>query len=594
MGRMNPMETADVLSYMFSREAQRSVSVLLFPIATSPHHQIAKSPNHQLLHPVDPAHPVIRSRMGAMPTVYLETFGCQMNVLDSQLVQSQLTGLGYRFIDDWRDADVVLYNTCSVREGAENKVWSRVGIVGEHKRERPSTVLGVIGCMAERDGTDMVRRHPQIDLLCGPGELNRLPMLIDNAVRTDPARRGGVDAAGVALSGDTHRRSSTLAAAEDELELLDLSRSFSATQDGAAPRSAYVRITRGCNKFCTYCVVPHTRGAEVHRPPEHIIDEVRRLVDNGTVEVTLLGQTVNHYHYDDSAAVSINGVMQPQIGSIINHHRRPGSLLPGSAAESTTTDTTTTFAHLLARIHDEVPDLHRLRFVTSFPRDFGDDILATIRDRPRICRYLHLPVQSGSDRILKSMNRGYTVAEYDDLLRRVREYLPDATIATDIITGFPTETEEDHAATCDLLRRAGFKNSFVFKYSPRPGTAAIGRYKDDVDDAIKRRRNAELLAIQNDASERVHAGYVGREVEVFVEGVSSRTRKLRNAAAPGAPAVHLGWERHATGESVQLTGRTGGDLITLFDGPESLIGSIAKVAIQDSTPLSLMGDSLTG
>ncbi len=533
-----------------------------------------------------------------MPTVYLETFGCQMNVLDSQLVQSQLTGMGYRFIDDWKRADVVLYNTCSVREAAENKVWSRVGIVGEHKKDRPGTVLGVIGCMAERDGIDMVRRHPQIDLLCGPGELNRLPMLIDNAVKTDPSRRGGVASAGLALAGDTHRRSSTLAAAEDELELLDLSRSFSATRDGAAPRSAYVRITRGCNKFCTYCVVPHTRGAEVHRPAKHIIDECRRLADAGVVEITLLGQTVNHYHYDEAAAVSINGVMQPQVGGAVKNKgntfdARGIGGRPAGEATSAGGYGIVTFADLLAGIHDEVPGLRRLRFVTSFPRDFGDDILCAIRDRPRICRYLHLPVQSGSDRILKLMNRGYTHAQYKDLIRRVREYLPDATIATDIITGFPSETEEDHLATCGLIEWAGFKNSYIFKYSPRPGTAAIGRYEDDVDEVIKRRRNAELLAIQTDVSAAVHGEYVGRRVEVLVEGVSSRTRRERNAAAPGATPVTLGWEKDRLKERVQLSGRTGGDLITLFEGPESLIGEVVEVEVTGASPLSLVGRVLT-
>lgn len=520
----------------------------------------------------------------ACPTVYLETFGCQMNVLDSQLVRGQLEGMGYRFIDDWQAADIVLYNTCSVRERAEQKVWSRVGEVGVHKRERPGVVLGVIGCMAERDGQDMMRNHPQVDLLCGPGELDKVPMLIDNAMKTGVRRTGNI-----ALQGNTHRRSATLAAAEDQLELLDLSRSFSPDDDLAGGRSAYVRITRGCNKFCTYCVVPHTRGAEVHRPPDHLVEECRRLVEAGAVEITLLGQTVNHYRYDTSAAVTINGITQPQIGAIVknngNGFQRGGSSssLTAGAEDGPARKAVTTFAQLLARIHDEVPDLQRLRFVTSFPRDFGDDILEVIRDRPRICRYLHLPVQSGSDRILKAMNRGYTVAEYVELIDRVRDFLPDAEIASDIICGFPTETEKDHRATGELLRRCRFKNSFIFKYSPRPGTTAIDRFPDDVSAADKKRRNNELLTIQAEVSAEIHADYVGRTVPVFVESVSRKQIKVdqRNN-------VTLGWE--APREEVQLTGRTGGDLIVCFPGEESMIGRTVEVAIQSAAPLALFGE----
>ena len=215
--------------------------------------------------------------------VYLETFGCQMNQLDSELVRGQLAALGYTFTPDAGQADVVLYNTCSVREQAENKVLSRVGRVAQRKREGSPVILGLLGCLAEREGTRLMTRYPQIDLLCGPGELDRLPMLIDNAMRT-----GAVEAADrVALAGNRSRRSATLSAAADNLELLDLSRSFAPDSPGGPRRSAYVRITRGCNKFCTYCVVPFTRGAEVHRPPDTIVGECRRLADQGVVEITL-------------------------------------------------------------------------------------------------------------------------------------------------------------------------------------------------------------------------------------------------------------------------------------------------------------------
>lgn len=544
---------------------------------------------------VEPQDAVSKTASSNARSVYLETFGCQMNVLDSQLVQGQLRALGYRFTQNWKAADVILYNTCSVREQAENKVYSRIGEVGALKKERPGIILGVIGCMAERDGVAMMRRLPQVDLLCGPAELDKVPMLIDNAIKTSHLTgedRPKSKDKPVALQGNTSRRSGTLAAAEDQLELLDLSRSFSPEEFTG---TAYVRITRGCNKFCTYCVVPNTRGAEVHRSPEHILEECQKLADAGIVEITLLGQTVNHYHYDHDAMVEINGVQQPQVGATFG----PNGPRVGA------THRVTTFAKLLARIHDEIPSIKRLRFVTSFPRDFGDDILQTMAERPRICRYLHLPAQSGSNRMLKLMNRGYTVEEYNELLTRIRTYLPDAQLAGDIICGFPGESEEDHQATCDLLERARYKNCFIFKYSPRPGTAAIDRFVDDIPDEVKRRRNNELLAIQNRISREVHAECVGKTVRVFVESVSDRQSRQRAAAARPTPAsnVTLGWEKVSShgnaaivaipadeSKIVQMAGRTDGDLIVCFDGDESLKGQIVNVKITSSLPLTLMGE----
>ena len=518
----------------------------------------------------------------ARRTVFLETFGCQMNELDSQLVRSQLQGLGYSFVDDWKQADILLYNTCSVREKAENKVYSRIGQVGIHKRKHPHVVLGVIGCMAERERTDMVRRQPQIDLLCGPGELDKIPMLLNNVART--RLQTGVPANGIghvqtALQGNKHRRTSTLAAAEDQLELLDLSRSFSPDEHRG---SAYVRITRGCNKFCTFCVVPFTRGAEVHRPPVHILDECKRLVDNGVIEITLIGQTVNHYHYNHDRSVLVNSVQQPQVGAIVKNNGNTSDnqqLQPVGVGHHVTS-----FADLLQRIHSEVQELQRLRFVTSFPRDFGDDILQVMRDCPRICRYLHLPVQTASNRLLKMMNRGYNIEQYCELVNRAREYLPDCELATDIICGFPTETEQDHRATADLLRYCRFKNAFIFKYSPRPGTSAYDRLNDDVPDPIKRRRNNELLAVQSQVSTTVHTAYVGRTVRVFVESISEKVRRSQNTADPN---VQVGWDQPQ--EVTQLVGRTDGDLIVIFDGDPLLVGSIVKVQVERSAPLILFG-----
>jgi len=534
------------------------------------------------------------------PSVYLETFGCQMNVLDSQLVTSQLRALGYRFTDDWSGADVVLYNTCSVREHAEQKVWSRIGKVGKHKENDPGMVLGVIGCMAERDGQDMMNKHPQVDLLCGPGELDKLPSLIDNVIRTHPERRGGKRNGQLALQGNTTRRSATLAAAEDDLELLDLSRSFAPDDQLSGGRSAYVRITRGCNKFCTYCVVPHTRGREIHRPPSSIIEECRRLAASGVTEITLLGQTVNHYHFDHREAVEIDGIVQPQIGAAVKNKGttfEAHGLNPWASGDDPATSVTT-FAMLLRQIHDACPSVTRLRFITSFPRDFGNDILETIRDCPRICRYLHLPVQHGSDRVLAGMNRGYTAVKFVDLVDRARDIIPGVELATDIITGFPGETEDDHRQTLELLERCRFKSAFIFKYSPRPGTTAYDRLADDVPEAVKKRRNHELLAVQTRMSEQVHQSYVGTTVDVFVESLSRKEAKQHSAVSAADPKVTLGWEtrQEATTavldaeQTVQLTGRTDGDLIVVFDGTPDQIGTSVQCKIDRSTALTLFGE----
>jgi tRNA-2-methylthio-N6-dimethylallyladenosine synthase len=424
------------------------------------------------------------------------------------------------------------------------------------------------------------------------------------------ALRPLVSARQVALQGNTSRRSTTLAAAEDTLELLDLSRAVS-PDDHAG--SAYVRITRGCNKFCTYCVVPYTRGAEVHRPPDHIVDECRRLADAGVIEVTLLGQTVNHYRFEHGAAVTINGITQPQKGRAWSGSPRPRSDIPRP------TSRTTSFADLLARIHDEVPAIRRLRFVTSYPRDFGDDVLQVIRDHPRICRYLHAPAQSGSDRILHLMNRGYSVAEYLEFLDRARAYLHQPrigrplTIAGDIIVGFPTESDEDFESTRSLLRRARYKNCFIFKYSPRPGTAAYDRLPDDVPESIKRRRNNDLLALQESISRQVMAEYLGQTVDVFVTGLSPRERRkqrpLGSLAGAGAPRLTIhGREIAPTAPAPtatadadpiadappQMAGRTDGDLIVVFDaprasGPDDLIGRILPVRVTGASALALQG-----
>ncbi|MDX9912091.1 MAG: MiaB/RimO family radical SAM methylthiotransferase [Phycisphaerales bacterium] len=589
-------------------------------------------------------------------SVYLETFGCQMNELDSELVAGQLASLGYRFVPEAERADVILYNTCSVREQAEQKVWSRLGELKSEKRARPGLVVGVLGCLAEREGAALIRRMPVVDVLCGPGELDKLPALLDNALRTREsmlaecegeactgAADGALDvthapltsAGQVALQGSASRRSATLAAAGDSLELLDLSRSVSPIDpDAAKRRSAYVRITRGCNKFCTYCVVPFTRGAEIHRPPAHIVDECRRLADQGVIEVTLLGQTVNHYRFEHDSAETRDGVLQPQKGRAYKpfsegmHRRDP---FAGSGV--------TTFADLLHEIHEKVPEILRLRFVTSYPRDFGDDVLQVMRDCPRICRYLHVPAQSGSNEVLRRMNRGYTIEEYDEFVARARSFLDQPEIGRplmlsgDIIVGFPGETDADYEKTVDLVRRSRYKNCFIFKYSPRPGTLAYDKIPDDVPEEVKRARNNHLLSAQSEISDEISRAQVGRTFDALVEGVSKRTLKSAglskgqirksnavmltinglgngsgghdgdacdDGACSGATGVMLAGaetaSEHSTlagmGESpVQMTARTDSDLIVFFDAPanraESMVGSIVRVRVDGADRLAL-------
>ena len=305
----------------------------------------------------------------------------------------------------------------------------------------------------------------------------------------------------------------------------------------AGPRAqAFVRIARGCDNFCTYCIVPFVRGPEKGRRPERIAEEVRRLVDAGVSEITLLGQTVNRYRFTDDGK-------------------------------------TTRFSDLLAMISD-TPALRRLRFVTSHPRDFTDDILHVMAERENICEYIHMPPQSGSDTILRRMHRGYTRAQYDEIIDRAREIVPGVVLAGDFIVGFPGETEDDHQASAELIRRSGFKNSFVFKYSPRPGTASARSLPDDVPDEVKRRRNNELLAIQHEVGLAHHQAYIGTDVKVLVEG-------------PSRKAVKQGLDD--AGDVVQLVGRTRGDHIVHFDGSKSLAGQYARVHVEEAMPLVLRG-----
>ena len=480
--------------------------------------------------------------------VFLETFGCQMNVLDSELVRDQLLALGYSFVRNADDADIVLYNTCAVREQSEQKVLSRLGVMRQRKQERPDLIVGMLGCMAERTGADVARERKHLDVVVGPSELDRLPVLLEQ-LRTE--RAVGLRAQHVALSGHTSRRSRTLDAAMDRLEALDQGRLV----EPDTVRQAYVRITRGCNKFCSFCVVPYTRGPEVHREPDAIVKEVKRLVDAGAVEVTLLGQTINHYHHGD-----------------------------------------TTFAQLLKRVHDEVPSLPRLRFLTSYPRDFTDEALDVMASSERMCAFLHIPAQSGSDRLLKLMNRGYTREQYLDLIERARSRMRDLAIVGDMIVGYPTETDEDFAASLSLLREVRYKTVYVFKYSPRPNTVADKRDADDVPDDVKRARNNEMLKAQQQISLEHHQAMVGQVLEVLVEG-TAKLDPTRDAPRDegGAPLLTLTKKKRPDADGapegvLRLTSRTRGDHIVSFDGRGSLVGRVARVRILRASPLSLTGE----
>ena len=462
--------------------------------------------------------------------VFLETFGCQMNVLDSELVRDQLVAQGYTFVGKPDDADVVLYNTCAVREQSEQKVLSRLGVMRQRKLEKPDLVVGMLGCMAERTGDKLAREKKHLDVVVGPSELDRLPELLARVAG------GGQQ---IALSGHASRRSKTLDAAMDRLEALDQGR---LVDPDAASTQAYVRITRGCNKFCSFCIVPMTRGPEVHRDPDAIVAEVRKLVAAGALEVTLLGQTINHYAHEE-----------------------------------------TSFAKLLARVHDEVTELKRLRFLTSFPRDFTDDALDVMASRERICRFLHIPAQSGSDKMLGKMNRGYTRAQYLELIARAKERMPDVAIVGDMIVGYPGETDDDFEQSLSLLRDVRYKTVYVFKYSPRPGTVADKRDADDVPDDVKRDRNRRMLALQQEIALEHHTKLVGSEIEVYVEG----TAKLDPRDDDGTPLVSLGKKKRSG--SARLTSRTRGDHIVAFDGDEALVGTLQHVVIERASALSLQG-----
>lgn len=411
---------------------------------------------------------------------HLTSYGCQMNKLDSELVESKLRQRGYEAAADEASASVVLLNTCSVRQHAEDRVWSKLGKLRQRKRSEPGLVVGVLGCMAQEHKRYLLSRMPHVDLVVGPSAFGDIDATVDEAVARnariaaarEPARTkhevagAGVLAVGQGVSGDAIRRDVRVRPHRSQ---------------------AYVSVMRGCNMPCSYCIVPTTRGDEVSRPIADLVDEAQRLCDDGVTEITLLGQTVNAYGRD----------------------------LTGQHA---------TLARLLRALH-EIPALRRLAFITSHPNFLSPDLVDALAELPKVARYLHLPAQSGSNAVLKAMRRGYTVERY---LARVEQLLaraPDFELHSDFIVGYPGESASDFEATVALLRRVGFAQSYVFKYSPRPGTLAAER-DDDVPEVEKERRNQVLLQVQEELTLARHQALVGQTVEVLVEGASKVAGRL--------------------------------------------------------------------
>jgi tRNA-2-methylthio-N6-dimethylallyladenosine synthase len=453
--------------------------------------------------------------------LYIETVGCQMNFLDSEMVVASLRKCGYELTRDVRQADAILYNTCSVRQHAEDKTYSALGRLRRLKHDHPEKIVGVLGCMAQKDQDLIFRRVPYVDLIVGPGQLHQVPELIERAA-THGKRQ-------TALS--LNRTSGSVESVRRSHETFDPLRDPTMRP---TPFQAYLRIQIGCDKFCTYCVVPMTRGPEQGRSPHEIVAEARVLADQGCLEITLLGQTVNSYQ-----------------------HTQGGR--------------TTRLADLLYLLHD-VEGIRRIKFVTNYPKDISRELLEAVRDLPKCSPYFHIPAQSGSNAVLARMKRGYTVEEYWATVDRIREMLPHASLASDFIVGFCGETDEDYRKTVDLVERCRFKNSFIFKYSKRAGTKAAARLPDDVPDAVKQQRNNDLLAVQNAISDELNQQWVGRTVEVLVEGKSKLAEK-----------------NSESGPTVQLVGRTPCDRIVAFDGTDRHIGQVLPVTIYDNTPHTLLG-----
>lgn len=432
--------------------------------------------------------------------LYVETYGCQMNVADSEVVASIMKMAGYGITEQIAEADAVFVNTCSVRDNAEQRIYSRLQYFHSLRKKKKNLIVGVLGCMAERVREKLINEH-HVNLVAGPDSYLDLPNLI-------AAAENGEKAINVELS--------TRETYKDVLPL----------KLPGVHISGFVSIMRGCNNFCTYCIVPYTRGRERSRDVDSILNEIRDMREKGFREVTLLGQNVNSYIFEKD----------------------------GERVD---------FPQLLAKVAETVPEM-RVRFVTSHPKDMSDETLRVIAAHNNICRYIHLPAQSGSTRMLKVMNRKYTREWYLGRIAAIRRILPDCAISTDLFCGFHSETEEDYAETLSLMREVGFDSAYLFKYSERPGTYAAKHLADDVPEEVKVRRLQGLIDLQNELSEASNLRDVGKEFEVLVEGFSKRSRE-------------------------QLFGRTSQNKVVIFDKAGYRIGQFVNVKITRATSATLFG-----
>jgi tRNA-2-methylthio-N6-dimethylallyladenosine synthase len=449
-----------------------------------------------------------------------------MNKLDSSLVTAALAERGFVLTDKATEADVVLINTCSVREHAEDRVMSNLGHLRHLKKTRPELLVAVIGCMAQRMGEKLLA-HEAVDIVAGPGQLHEVPELIDKALADHQKRLSVIDNIRQPASSDKIRSIS------DRLDEFELAYDSDANH---IKSQAFIRAMRGCNNFCTYCIVPYVRGPEVSRAPEAIVAQARKLAGEGIRQITLLGQTINAYRY-------------------------------------TAGDKTYTLADLLEQV-SAIDEVRWVRFITSHPGQFDDSILQVMADLPKVCPYLHIPAQSGSDRILKAMNRGYTAQRYIDLIEKAKATVPELALAGDFIVGFPGETDEDFEATAEMIQKVRYKNCFVFKYSPRPGTRAEQNLADNVPAEVKQERNVKLLEIISEIAEEDNKKFLGKTLEVLVEGPSKKP--------------HL--NKAENEDNPQLIGRTKHDYIVVFNGPESLTGQFVNVKVTKTAALTLFAE----
>jgi tRNA-i(6)A37 thiotransferase enzyme miaB len=438
-----------------------------------------------------------------MKKLYIETYGCQMNVADSEVVASVMKMAGYELCENEADADAIFMNTCSVRENAENKIYRRLDTLHAEQKKGRRVILGVLGCMAERVKDDLLENH-HAQLVAGPDSYLNLPDMIAQAEAGNKA-------------------------IDIELSKTETYKDVIPQRVALAKISGFVSIMRGCDNFCHYCIVPYTRGRERSRDVTSIINEVLDLQRQGYKEVTLLGQNVNSYRF------------------------------VGEEGEIT-------FPRLLRIIAETVPTM-RIRFSTPHPKDMSDETLHVIAEVPNVCRHIHLPIQSGSDKVLKLMNRRYTVEWYLDRVQAIRNIVPDCGLSTDIFVGYHGETEEDHQQSLDIMRRVGYDSAFMFKYSERPGTYASKHLPDNVPEEVKIRRLNELIQVQNENSALANKQEEGQIREVLVEGPSKRSRE-------------------------QLCGRTEQNKMVVFDKGSHHIGEYVKVKITGSTSATLFGEAL--